>query len=803
MNHINLNDHHPILDIQNHVAFANNGNLVLCYRVELPEMYALSEKEFEDIHSTWFRAFKTLPTGTVIHKQDHYRQQGYGAENLPRSTFLQQATHNHFKGRQQLVHTSYLFFILPLDQSIKASRYINPFRSVEKGYHRKLDLEVAKFIGSVDDTVSYLNNSRWVDLYPMEAGDILEHTRDYFNGYNIGFDTNMLLGNRTIEIGDHYFDAMAINNELCFGESMGSSRPDGTLSTEDFAFHMGFLDGLGLKLSENHIVNQIMLLDDTRRWRKILYKKMEELSKSSNFGNQNRSFLKKVRDIAERIEGDDSSRIVRGHLNLVFWHHDKTGLQQVAGKIKAEFKELDMHPYHPNGEERKHYFLNSHPCHATNFSNEDLYVADMKQALCCYINTTNYRSDPTGIIFNDRLGNLPVIKDVWDAQKKRIKARNFAILAPTGEGKSFLANNIIRQFFEQGVHLVIIDLGGSYTKLAQLYPKEHMILRYRYGKHLGINPFHIPSEAGLTPEVLEDLALFILELLGEEPDMKSREVAMKKVLLHYYKHVRKRHSLGSLYNFVDEHKDRLARDVKVRETDFSVYHFLHILSEYVGDGPYSFLFNGQDDQTHRLEDKRLIIFELDEVRDNKEILSVMLKLIKSAIQRSIWRNRKQRGVILFDEFAKQLKFPHVLDSVEYYYQAIRKQNGAIGIILQSINQLPDNSTAASILENTQVVYCLRNEKGYGTLARRLNLGEHELNQLRSIRNKLTGDRKYTEMFIKIGRQSNVFRLEVPPEVEAAFLTDGPENQQLMELFERTGDMQRAIQDFITLKNKQQ
>ena len=42
---------------------------------------------------------------------------------------------------------------------------------------------------------------------------------------------------------------------------------------------------------------------------------------------------------------------------------------------------------------------------------------------------------------------------------------------------------------------------------------------------------------------------------------------------------------------------------------------LHILSEYVGDGLYNFLFSVGKDQTYKIEDKRLIVFELDEVKD--------------------------------------------------------------------------------------------------------------------------------------------------------------------------------------------
>src|SRR5690606_23353687 len=104
----------------------------------------------------------------------------------------------------------------------------------------------------------------------------------------------------------------------------------------------------------------------------------------------------------------------------------------------------------------------------------------------------------------------------------------------------------------------------------------------------------------------------------------GKEVAMKKVLLYYYNHVRTSHSLASLYHFVEQHKESLMQDLTIQETHFSTYNFLHILSEYVGDGLYGFLFSEVEDQTYRIEDKCMIVFELDEVQDNKEILSVKI-----------------------------------------------------------------------------------------------------------------------------------------------------------------------------------
>src|SRR5690606_1986806 len=135
-------------------------------------------------------------------------------------------------------------------------------------------------------------------------------------------------------------------------------------------------------------------------------------------------------------------------------------------------------------------------------------------------------------------------------------------------GKSFLANNILRQYFEQGVRLVIIDLGGSYTKFAKLYPDDHAILRYEQGKTLGINPFYIENLNDLSPERLEDLAIFLLELFASGLKVtKGHEVATKKILKYYYQNTSGLYSLEGFYQFVEDRQDTLLNH-------------LHIGSEY-------------------------------------------------------------------------------------------------------------------------------------------------------------------------------------------------------------------------------
>ena len=319
MKKINLSAYRPITDIQDNIIFANNGNVVLCYEGILPEIYSLSEKDFEDIHGAWFQALKSLPTGCVVHKQDIYLKKSYSSEQLPHTTFLEKATHRHFKGREYIEHRCLLFFVLTKNRALNNRKFVNPFRNVSKDIVQKLDDTVNSFIGSVNDSVSFINNSRKMEFAPLKPNEIQSLTSGYFNGFSEGFDTDILLEKKNVNIGENYFDALAINSELCFGESVQSSKTNERFTSDDFVFHQGFIDGLGLTLNENHIVNQILYLDDKQKWRKLLDKKIEELNKSSNFGSQNKVVLGKIQHILDQINADDNARIIRGHLNIVYW----------------------------------------------------------------------------------------------------------------------------------------------------------------------------------------------------------------------------------------------------------------------------------------------------------------------------------------------------------------------------------------------------------------------------------------------------------------------------------------------------
>ena len=107
------------------------------------------------MHDSWFQALKSLPAGTVVHKQDIFLKKEYLAQQLPNSTFLEKATHDHFKGREFMEHESYLFFIWPKNKSLNKAKYVNPFKEVAKSIPDELSDSVKSFLDAVRDAATF------------------------------------------------------------------------------------------------------------------------------------------------------------------------------------------------------------------------------------------------------------------------------------------------------------------------------------------------------------------------------------------------------------------------------------------------------------------------------------------------------------------------------------------------------------------------------------------------------------------------------------------------------------------------
>ena len=784
----------------NQIVFAN-GVFGIAYKLELPEKYSMGEQDYISLNEYWNKALKDLPIGTIFYKQDIFLKEKFDTSNFRNTNFLENATAKHYEGMDYISHDCYLFFLLPSQQVINES-LTNPFKKLDKKVFEGYDNKINIFIESVLETVQYLNSvklqgSNRLIISEMSDNLFSEYYDLYFNLFDNDKISDRFFNTNNINIGTKFASMICMLDENKLPDILTTHRKDKYLSNDKTIFFKNYGENFSFDLEFSHIYNQICFIDDNRKHLDDLRKRNDQLHKSSSFDKQNVYFAKVTDEIiTDIVENIDNIRIVRGHNNIIIIADTEEELARNTLKVNEQFRDIDIKPYVPTGNYLNALFNNSFPFFTQYLTENQLYIASL-QIFCSFLNNTgNYKNDNNGILYNSRLSNIPVYLDTWDDKKKNINARNFFILSPTGFGKSFNANHIISSYYSQGVKTVIVDLGGSYKKLAALFPEDTAYITYEQGKSIGVNPFNITE---ISTEKLEELVEFIgvhYKRGGEVSEMEK--TSLRKLIEAYYNSSYSNYSLPDFVSYIKENGSILLQ-LEIKEEFFNREEFLHLMSEFVGNGAYAFLYKkSEKDLGEDIKDKKIIVFELDQARENQLLLTVMLQLVSTTINKVIWNDKSTKGIVLFDEVAEQLQWDGVLRRIQYFYQAIRKQNGAIGIILQSESQLPESPLSKSIVENTQVLYVLH-AKDYRSLQQRFGLSEHAYYQLCSIQSNFSAKRPFSEIFIMRGNVHQVYRLEVPKQVYWAYQTEGADNQKLLNMYNECGNMETAINNFLTLK----
>ena len=142
------------------------------------------------------------------------------------------------------------------------------------------------------------------------------------------------------------------------------------------------------------------------------------------------------------------------------------------------------------------------PGNAGDFPAEESFYTFLEQAVCLFAGETNYRNSPSpfGIRMADRQNGIPVHVDISDLPMKRgiITNRNKFILGPSGSGKSFFTNHLVRNYYEQGTHILLVDTGNSYQGLCRMIHdrtrgEDGIYITYEEDNPISFNPFYTDS----------------------------------------------------------------------------------------------------------------------------------------------------------------------------------------------------------------------------------------------------------------------------------------------------------------------
>ena len=809
----------PLLRVENNCIISKFADITTAYRVTLPELFTLTGEEYEALHGAWLKALKVLPDYTVVHKQDFFIEERYAApEDGSERSFLARSYERHFNERPYLRHSCYLYVTKTTPERM---RQTSASSVLCRGFIVPREMRdtdaVTRFLEAAEQMERILNDSGLVRVERLTEDEIVGTADDagLLARYFALSDERLPVVNEdirldpgTMRIGDKFLSMHTLSDLDMLPQSVATDFRYERLSTDRSDCRLSFAAPVGLLLSCNHVYNQVVFLDDhdeTLKRLEATARNMNSLAAYSRSNAINREWIEMYLNEAH----SQGLRSVRCHCNVMAWAENEAELKRLRNDVGSQLALMGCTPHH-NTVDVPVLFWAAIPGNEADFPAEESFYTFLDQALCLFNEETNYRSSlsPFGIKMSDRLSGIPIHLDISDLPMKRgvITNRNKFILGPSGSGKSYLTNHLVRQYWEQGSHILLVDTGNSYQGLCSLIHaktkgRDGVYFTYTEEAPIAFNPFYV--EDGVYDvekrESLKTLLLTLWKRESEEPT-RSEEVALSNAVNLYLSKLRADRSIvpsfDTFYEFVETDYRRLLEQKRVREKDFDLANFLNVLEPYYKGGEYDYLLNS--DRQLDLLDKRFIVFELDNISSNRTLLPVVTLIIMETFISKMRRLKGVRKMILIEECWKALTSANMSAYIRYLFKTVRKYFGEAVVVTQEVDDIISSPIVKeSIINNADCKILLDQRKylsKFDGIQRLLGLTDKEKAQILSINLSNDPKRRYKEVWIGLGGvQSAVYATETSVEEYLTYTTEESEKMKVMELAEKLGgDIEAAI-----------
>lgn len=817
----------PLLAVENGCIVSKDADVTVAFRVELPELFSVTSGEYEAIHSAWHKAVKVLPDFSIVHKQDFFIKENYQPEiDKDDLSFLSRSFERHFNERPFLSHFCYLF----LTKTTKMrSKQESTFSTLCKGKIIPKEIEdketVTKFLEAVGQFERIMNDSGFVTLTRLTTDEIVgtETTAGIVEKYFAlsQSETTVLkdigLNPEEMRIGDDILCLHTLSDVEDLPGKVGTDSRYERLSTDRSDCRLSFAAPVGVLLSCNHVYNQFIFIDDhaenLKRFEQTA-RNMQSLSRYSRSNQINREWIEEYLNEAHS-KGLTS---VRCHCNVMAWSDDREELKHIKNDVGSQLALMECKPRH-NTVDVPTLFWAGIPGNEGDFPAEESFYTFIPQALCFFTEETNYKNSlsPFGIKMVDRVTGRPLHLDISDLPMKKgiITNRNKFVLGPSGSGKSFFMNHLVRQYYEQNSHIVLIDTGNSYQGLCQLIHsrtkgEDGIYYTYTEDKPISFNPFYT-DDYRFDVEKKDSIKTLLLTLWKSQDEKitKTESGELGSAVSAYIKMIQKDRSIvpcfDTFYEYMlNDYRAELAkRDIKVSREDFNIDNFLTTLRQYYRGGRFDFLLNSKEniDLLH----KRFIVFEIDAVKDNAELFPVVTIIIMEAFINKMRRLKGVRKMLICEEAWKALSSPSMSEYLKYLYKTVRKYYGEAVVVTQEVDDIISSPIVKEAIINNSDCKILLDQKKYMNkfdgIQTMLGLTEKEKAQILSINLANHPGRKYKEVWIGLnGVQSAVYATEVSPAEYLTYTTEESEKTEVFALAEELGgDLELAIKRLAATK----
>ena len=810
----------PLLAVEQACLISKDADITVAFRVELPELFTVTSAEYEAMHSAWHKAIKVLPNFSIVHKQDWFISEEYqGRLSEGELSFLARSSERHFNERPFLKHSVYLFLT---KSNRKRMAQQSNFSVLCRGRLVPKEIEdkdaVIKFMEAVDQFERIINDTLLLRLERMTE-DELVGTEDtpglldrYFSLSEEGHASleDIQLGADLVRVGDHQLCLHTLSDTEDLPTRVSTDGRYERLSTDRSDCRLSFASPVGLLLSCNHIYNQYLFIEDSdailERFEKQA-RNMHSLARYSRSNQINEEWIQEYLNMAHS-QGLTS---IRAHFNVLAWSSEADQLRQIKNDVGSALALMECTPRHNTIDTATLYWAGI-PGNAADFPSEESFYTFIEPALCFFTAETNYKDSlsPFGIKMADRLSGKPIHLDISDLPMKKgiITNRNKFILGPSGSGKSFFTNHMVRQYYEQGAHVLLVDTGNSYQGLCELIHRktkgdDGVYFTYSDERPISFNPFYTDDYV-FDVEKRESICTLLLTLWksSEERITKTEAGELGSAVNAYIELIRADHTITPCFNTFYEYlrdvyrEDMKQREIQVTLSDFNINNLLTTLKQYYRGGRYDFLLNS--DKNIDLLSKRFIVFEIDQVKDNKDLFPVVTIIIMEAFINKMRRLKGIRKMILIEEAWKAIASANMADYIKYLYKTVRKFFGEAIVVTQEVDDIIQSPIVKESIINNSDCKILLDQRKYMTkfdgIQAMLGLSDKEKSQILSINQSNDPRRLYKEVWIGLGgMQSAVYATEVSLEEYLTYTTEETEKLEVLQRAELLGgDMEGAI-----------
>ncbi|SNR14434.1 TraG family conjugative transposon ATPase [Tenacibaculum jejuense] len=812
-------DKFPIWAVEHNCILSKDADITIAFKVTLPELFTITAKEYEAIHAAWHKAIKVLPDFSIVHKQDWYLKENYEPEiQKDDLSFLSRSFEKHFNERPFLAHHCYVYVTKTTKERMRRQ---SSFSTLTRKHLISKEIQdkeaMLKFIESVDQFERIINDSGFVSLERLTDSEIvgsatkkglleeylsLTSEQDNFTLQDIH------LGVDEVKVGDKILCLHTLSDTENLPNEVSTDKRFERLSTDRSDCRLSFASPVGLLLNCNHIYNQYIFIDNSdenlRKFEKSA-RNMHSLGKYSRSNQINKEWIENYLNEAHS-KGLTS---VRCHCNVLAWSDDRAELRQIKNDVGSQLALMECRPHHNTIDTATLYWAGM-AGNAGDFPAEESFYTFIDPALCFFTQETNYRNSlsPFGIKMVDRLTGKPIHLDISDLPMKKgiITNRNKFILGPSGSGKSFFTNHLIRQYYEQGTHVLLVDTGNSYQGLCELVRqktggKDGVYFTYTEENPIAFNPFYTDDNV-FDIEKRESIKTLIMTLWkrDDEPASRSEEVALSNAVNLFIKKIQKDNttevSFNGFYEFAKTDYKTILEEKSVREKDFDLANFLNVLEPYYKGGEYDYLLNSTEELD--LLTKRFIVFEIDAIKDHKILFPIVTIIIMEVFINKMRRLTGIRKLILIEEAWKAIAKEGMAEYIKYLFKTVRKFFGEAIVVTQEVDDIIQSPIVKeSIINNSDCKILLDQRKymnKFDGIQEMLGLTEKEKAQILSINLNNHPSRLYKEVWIGLGgTQSAVYATEVSAEEYLTYTTEETEKMKVLELAKtKGGDIESAI-----------